>query len=327
MVVEVTAVSREPEESRRAEVELRDAAGNSLQLVDYYGAELSTTWKPGHSYRIFRCRVSKGEDGLQLTPSKRTEIEALGRLRATTDLLVIGDTHIGRDTHPKTEEEIDPLGALILAIEEGIDRGVDVVVHVGDIFHESATPLDAEFVRRWVLVPLREAEIPFHFIRGNHSSKAGLELLNDSIGGGVVPLDLTGTEVHPEVALYGFDHCPEGDIRWSELSFSDAMDESVSLLFLHQTLEQLSGPNSKSVDVGQFERYSPGQFQYILSGHHHDATNDRWSGTPVMYTGASEKMSTNKDATDRVAWFLHVENGSISRERYDIPKTTDILPY
>ena len=38
-----------------------------------------------------------------------------------------------------------------------------------------------------------------------------------------------------------------------------------------------------------------------------------------MYAGAAERMSTNKNPTDRLAWLLTVTGGSISYEQYEIP--------
>jgi DNA repair exonuclease SbcCD nuclease subunit len=323
IVVEVVAVDWHPGKKRRAEVELRDTVRNSLKLIDYEGAELSVNWEPNHRYRISRCNVTGGGRGydVQLAPSKRTVVEPLGSTQQSTRVLVIGDTHIGRTEHPKTKEEIDPLGALATAAEYSVDQGIDAVVHAGDIFHDNATDSQAVLTRQQVFEQLDEAGIPFYYVRGNHESKPGNTLLDDLEGTAVFNLSTTGTAVGGDVQLFGIDHYPEGDLPWGNLRFSQNTGE-ISILVLHQTIRQLSGKGALSVDLSRIQRRFDETFDIIFSGHHHDATMTSWNGVPVMYTGAAERMSTNKDPTDRVAWLLTATDRSISCERYDIPQQT-----
>ncbi len=320
MAVEVTNVDWNPEKSRRAEVALVDTAGTPLRLVDYEGAENPTDWKERHRYRISRCRVQTGGGGyaLELAPSKKTRIEPLGPAEQCTKLLVIGDTHVGRTEHPRTGEKIDPIGAFATAVDYGIEQGVDAVVHVGDIFHDTATPVQAAFVDVNVFDPLTDAEIPFYYVRGNHTATPGDEVLSER-GETVFHLDTEGVAVGASTRVFGIDHHAEGRLPWSALAFPDSVSEPVNVLVVHQTLEQLSGRGPRSVDLGRVLRRSGSQFDLVISGHHHDASRGDWRGTTVMYVGAAERMSTNKNPTDRVAWILTVENESVSSERYEIP--------
>jgi DNA repair exonuclease SbcCD nuclease subunit len=322
IVVEVVAVDWHPGKKRRAEVKLRDTAQNPLNLIDYEGAKISVNWEPNHRYRISRCNVTGGGRGhdVQLAPSKRTVIEPLGSTQQNTRILVVGDTHIGRKKHPKTKAEIDPLGALTAAVEYSVNQEVDAVVHAGDIFHDNATHLQTLLTRQQVFERLNEAGIPFYYVRGNHESKAGNKLLDELEGTTVFNLSTTGTTVGTDVQLFGVDHQPEGNIPWDNLTFSKTADNGESILVLHQTLQQLSGEGTKNVDLSRIQRPFDGTFDFVVSGHHHDATMTNWNGIPVMYTGAAERMSTNKDPTDRVAWLLTVTDGSISYEQYDIPQ-------
>jgi len=300
-------------------VELVDLAGNELRLVDYDGANISIDWTPGHRYKISRCGVQKGGGGfdVELAPSKKTRIEPLGP--QTTHVLVLGDTHVGRTTHPGTDERINPREAFKIAVQYGIDKGVDAVVHVGDIFHESATSSDADYVDTHVFAPLAAADIPFYYVTGNHDANPGTKLLEEWEGSLVTNLDCTGTTLNSHVRLFGINHHANGDLPWRDITFPDTVPESVTILILHQTLEQLSGPGAKAVDLTRIHQRFNEDFDHILSGHHHDATRDTWNKTPVMYTGAAEHMSTNDDPVDRVAWLLTIENNSITCDRYDIP--------
>ncbi len=302
-------------------VSLVDTAGNPLRLIDYEGAEIPVDWKTKYRYQVSRCKVQKGGGGydLELAPSKRTRIEPLGSANEYTRILVIGDTHVGRTKHPRTGETINPIDAFSTAVEYGIERRVDAVVHVGDIFHDTATPVQAKLVDLTVFAPLAEADIPFYYVRGNHSASAGDEVLEDRDGPLVFNLDTHGVSVGPGIRLFGIDHYAEGNIPWSRLTFPDSIRESVRILVLHQTLEQISGRGPKSVDLSQVQRRFGNQFDFVVSGHHHDATRIDWESIGVMYTGASERMSTNNDPVDRVAWLLTIESGSVTCEQYDIP--------
>lgn len=115
------------------------------------------------------------------------------------------------------------------------------------------------------------------------------------------------------------NHHTEGNLPWSQVTFPTSVDEPVSILLLHQTLEQLSGPKKDSVDLKQIQQRFDGSFDFVASGHHHDGARKTCCGVPVMYTGAVERMSPNKDPTDRVAWLLTVKGGSVFCDRYDIP--------
>ncbi|MFC7238438.1 exonuclease SbcCD subunit D [Saliphagus sp. GCM10025317] len=321
MVFTVTEVCWDPEVARRAEVALVDCRGNELRLVDYEGAKISIDWKRNHRYRISRCAVQAGGGGyaLELSPSKRTEIDSIGPIERTAGILVIGDTHVGRTTHPRTGETIDPIGAFSAAVDYGIEQDVDAVVHVGDIFHDTATAVQAKAVEQRVFDPLAEAGIPFYYVRGNHSAEPGDELLASRDSVQVSRIDTSGISVKSTVRLFGIDHHPEGKLRWHTLEFPNAVSEPVSILILHQTLEQLSGPGRKSVDLYQIQRRFGSQFDSVVSGHHHDARSKKWRGVPVMYAGAAERMSKNVDPVDRVAWLLTVRDEAIAFEQYDIP--------
>jgi exonuclease SbcD len=305
IVVEVTNVTWNAGKSRRAEVAFTDTEGNELRLIDYEGANISVDWQPGRRYKISRCGVQEGSGkfDVELAPSKKTRIEALGPTQ-TTHLLVIGDTHVGRTTHPGTGERINPGKSFRTAIQYGIDRGIDAVVHAGDIFHESATPTDADYVDAHVFAPLATADIPFYYVTGNHEAQSGTELLEQRDGSLVTNLDCTGTTINSHVRLFGTNHYSNGDLPWRNITFPDTVAEPVSLLIIHQTLEQLSGPGTNAVDLTCLHRRFNGCFDFILSGHHHDAIQDTWKDTPVMYTGAAEHMSTNENPVDRVAWLL-----------------------
>ncbi|AZH26015.1 metallophosphoesterase family protein [Haloplanus aerogenes] len=319
MIVEVTAVDWDAGSSRRAIVALVDHAGNEFKLVDYDGAELTIDWKPNHRYRISGCNVNKGgaDYPVALEPSKRTRVESLGPSEDHTSLLVVGDTHVGRTNHPKMEARIDPVEAFATAVDYGIECGVDAVVHVGDIFHESASEGEATAVDQRVFALLEDASIPFYYVRGNHTAEQGEGVLTKRPL--VSNLDTGGERIGSDVRVFGIDHAEEGELPWKRLSFPSRVSEPISILVVHQTLRQLSGPTAKSVDLDRIQRRFGGQFDLVVSGHHHDATMETRSGTTVMYTGAAERMSKNQDSTDRVAWLVTSAGSSVAIERYDIP--------
>jgi predicted phosphodiesterase len=321
ITVTVTNIETATAKSRHAVVEVVDSAGNELRIVDCEGENISVDWRCNRQYRISQCGVNEGGGNfeVELAPNMKTDIERVDPVEDTTQLLVIGDTHVGRRTHPDNGEKIDPLGALSTAVKHGIEQDVTAVIHVGDLFHESATPVQEYFVDQRVFKPLRDAGIPFYYVSGNHESGSENEPLKEAVDNPAINLDLQGTTVGDDVCLYGIDHYKMGNIPWNDLQFPNQMDESVSILVLHQTLRQLSGAGPKSVNLNQIRRRVPKPFDFVVSGHHHGAIRKTWNGTTVLYTGAVEKMNTNSDPVDRVAWFSDIENGDVLDRRYDIP--------
>lgn len=307
--------------SRRAEVTLEDMDGTPVRFVDYTGADLSVDWTPSGRYRIAGCRVhSDGtEGGVYLAGTKRTEITPVDSEEDPVQLLIVGDTHIGRTIHPGTGVDIDPIAAFASAAEFAIEQQVDAVVHVGDIFHESVTAGQAGFTLIDVLQPLAEAEIPFYYIEGNHSGELGQRILAGDDAQSAVHLDSSGVSVGSSVRVYGVDHIPGESFQSAGIQFGTPDPDEVSILVLHQTLEQLSGASAKSIDLHDLQAAFGGPFDAVVCGHHHDAKHETWLGKPLLYTGASEHMSTNENASDRVAWLLTVRAESVSVERYDIP--------
>jgi predicted phosphodiesterase len=320
IVVKVTDVIWDSVKSRRAEVELVDSVGNPFRLVDFDGANITIEWKSNHRYRISKCSVNEGGGGyeLELATSKKTEIVPLGPDSSTTELLVVGDTHVGREEHPGTGEVIDPIGAFSSIVDYGLEVGVDAVIHTGDIFHNTVKKEDINLAKKQVFSRLRKASTPFYYVRGNHGTEAGYDLLTEKTNDYISGLDSRGTAVKDDVRLYGIDHHEMGDIPWNNLNFPEALREEVSVLVLHQTLEQLPGSNGQSVDVKRIQSRAPRQFDFIVSGHHHDASCTKLNGSTVMYTGAAECMSKNKDPIDRVAWLIRSVNGYVTCERYDV---------
>lgn len=321
MVVEVTDVDWDPGNSRRAIVSLIDAAGNELGLIDYEGANINIGWQVDYRYQISRCGVQNGgrQFKFELAPSSKTVVEPLGPKSNATQLLVIGDTHIGRTEHPGTGEPIDPVEAFSTAVSFGIEQSVNAVIHAGDIFHENATVSQAKRVNRDIFEPLTKANIPFYYVRGNHEATAGNEILTQRDGSLATNLDASGAAIGSDICLYGIDHYERGDRSWSPTEFPSATSESIAVLILHQALEQVSGPGPKTVDLNGFDQSVGQRFDIVFTGHQHDARRTDWNGIPIIYTGASERMSTNQDATDRVAWLVTIENGNVTCEKYPIP--------
>ena len=319
MVVRVNNINWDAGKSRRAEVELEDEAGAALRLVDYSGAEQSVTWQRDHYYRIANCNVkaSTAKYPVDLAPSKQTTIEPLGTRTDDTSILIVGDTHIGRTEHPDTGTKIDPIEAFRQAIDYGLTQNVAAVIHVGDIYHESATTSQIATVDDCIFEPLEDAGVPFYFVRGNHlTDKSYRQLSGRRL---VTNLDTTGVAVDSSIRVFGINHDSGGDIPLASLPVPASVNEPLSILVLHQTLRQLSGPGKQHVDLRDIEGHPGSQFDCVISGHHHDAKREDWNGSPILYTGASEEMSTNPEPTDRVGWLVTITDQSAAIERYDIP--------
>ena len=102
----------------------------------------------------------------------------------TTELLYMTDSHLGKTRHGygASEWRVDPEAGFESGIDLAVERGVDAVLHGGDIFHNDADGIGQterqafeEGIKRLIA-----AEIPFYYIYGNHEQEDGRAVLEAS---------------------------------------------------------------------------------------------------------------------------------------------------
>lgn len=205
-------------------------------------------------------------------------------------LLHTGDTHVGYQQYHSPERRHDFLRAFQQVIDDAIEFDVDAVVHAGDLFQDRRPDLpDLQGVIS-ALTRLREAEIPFLAIVGNHEEKRDrqwLDLLADL--GLAERLDNTPRFVD-RVAIYGLDYVPPAMRDQQSYKF-DPADAEAQLLVAHGLFEPFTGADWDTETVLSESSIS---FDALLLGDNHEPGTKRVDGTWLTYPGSTERASASE---------------------------------
>lgn len=155
---------------------VEDANGQTVPLDIWATHNLSVSLTEGHQYKLEGVRgnswTKNGTRGYKLSSTKDFTATDLGRPQNdTTRLLIVGDTHIGyrrrkRSKKAKWARDMDARAAFRDVLQRAVTQDVDAVIHTGDIFDHVATQADREFITE--LLTTEFADIPFHYVYGNH---------------------------------------------------------------------------------------------------------------------------------------------------------------
>jgi predicted phosphodiesterase len=294
---------------------VKDPVGHQFELEIWQKHDPLTDWEEGAEYEIRNGYGQTWSNGgeKKLHSSRKWTANRVGDAHDCR-LLVMGDSHIGRDEHPsKPYQSIDCAGRFREAIEVAIAHEVDCILHTGDVFHDYVTDeecgtVDAAFQR------LSDANIHFYYILGNHECAQGNQLLQRWEQRGVAThLDMTGTDLMGGGSLYGYDHRKGSEFSVEEMDVPSVPMKSPSILVVHQTLAPFRA--GADVDLNEINSQSLGGFDYVVSGHLHDPERPDWSDGEFLYAGSTEDISTNTSPSDPSVWILTIEGGSIETTR------------
>lgn len=329
MDVHVESVDWNPGKRRRAIVELGDAIGQPLRLVDYEGANLSVNWEPGRWYRIANCAVKKGGGGfdLELAPSKRTKIEPLNDTGATTtSVFVLGDTHVGyrhRSEKSPGAERVDNRKTFTAALTRAREAGVDAVVHAGDIFDDDPDQSDLDTVYREVSQTVEQG-IPFYFVRGNHDKTTGRKVLAQLTREYSNCKPLGSEPVHfedSESLVYGFDHT---GTTIPELPDATSLNERCQNIFvMHETpfpiVDEEDEPiyKAEGPDLRVYILLADIDIDLVITGHMHRGSSGfvRGLDIPVITTGPTAPINDSRKDNKPSTWMLTLGDGPPSIDR------------
>ena len=204
-----------------------------------------------------------------------------------TRVIHTGDTHLGYRQYHSPERRADFLTAFRRVIEDAIAEDVDAVVHAGDLFHDRSPSLVDVHGAIQVLRDLRDADIPFLAIVGNHErTREGqwvdlFETLGLATRLGEEPT-LVG-----DVALYGLDFVPRSARADLEYEFA-AHDAEFAALVAHGLFTPFNAEwNSKEVLSAASQ-----EFDAMLLGDDHQPDTAQVGGTWVTYCGSTERTSS-----------------------------------
>lgn len=236
-------------------------------------------------------------------------------------LLHTADTHLGYRQYHRPEREADFREAFYHVIDAGIDEGVDAVVHAGDLFDSSRPGIEALSDALEGLKRLREANVPFLSIVGNHDgtrdrqwldvfASLGLATRLDSSGfsiqidgpsgsieGGTDGLESGSGENENgcRIVLYGLDYVERGRRDRLDYSFdpASAKGADATVLVAHGLFEPF--PNG-DWDARAICRQSTVGFDAILAGDDHtrQETVLEEFGTLLTYPGSTERTAADQ---------------------------------
>jgi predicted phosphodiesterase len=300
------------------ELTVEDKSGKHFSLQIWQKHDPLIEWEAGNEYEIRNAYGQTWSNGQK----KRLHSSgkwAVDRLEDSSDcrLMVMGDSHVGRKEHPSNPyQSIDCAGKFKEAIEAAMDYGVDCIVHTGDVFHDSVSEEDCEIVDS-AFKQIQNVGIEFYYIRGNHECERGDRLLEHWKQQNVaVHLDMNGVAIAEDMMIYGYDHIHGSKFSVDDMDVPLFLSGSVSILVLHQTLAPAT--LGAKVDLDAINGKSADDFDYVVSGHHHDPKRSEWNNSEFLYAGSTEDISTNSDPSDPSVWFISVDGNAITTNRYKL---------
>lgn len=212
-----------------------------------------------------------------------------------TRVIHTGDTHLGyRQYHSPTRRE-DFLDAFRQVVQDAIEDDVDAVVHAGDLYHDRRPGLQDLLGTIDVLEPLREHDIPFLAVVGNHEGTRDAQWLDLFETLGLAErLDARGRRIGDAV-FYGMDYVPESRRDALDYEFADPTRESPAATHTALVSHGLFTPFAHANwDLEEVLRESNVDFDAVLLGDNHTPDTVQIQDTWVTYCGSTERASASE---------------------------------
>ncbi|TRM77487.1 hydroxyacid dehydrogenase [Sulfolobus sp. A20-N-F8] len=209
-------------------------------------------------------------------------------------ILHVSDTHLGKRQYSLLEREKDLYDVFSKIVDIALENHVDAVIHSGDLFDVHNPPNNAILNAIKSLRKLKEANIPFLSIPGDHDmpKRKGYIYPHNILA----ELDLikildyrTPYILGNNLEVYGISHVPTISRQILKEMLSSLKPSSTrSILLLHQGFKQLLPYESSwQLEIGDL----PKGFGYYALGHLHD----RWkmemdNGSIVAIAGSPDIM-------------------------------------
>ncbi|MEE6208696.1 DNA double-strand break repair protein Mre11 [Salarchaeum sp. III] len=207
-----------------------------------------------------------------------------------TRVIHTGDTHLGYRQYHSPVRRQDFADAFRSVVADAVEDGVDAVVHAGDLYHDRQPGLPDLLDTIDILTPLREHDIPFLAVVGNHeSTRQGQWLDLFETLGLATRLDAEGTAVG-DTTFYGLDYVPESKRDQLDYEFAVPDTEHAALVshglftpFPHANWETETVLGESNVD-----------FDAFLLGDNHAPDRAEVLDTWVTYCGSTERASASE---------------------------------
>jgi DNA repair exonuclease SbcCD nuclease subunit len=239
-----------------------------------------------------------------------------------TRVIHTGDTHLGYQQYHSPERREDFLRAFEQVIDDAIAEDVDAVVHAGDLFHDRRPDLNALHGTISILGKLRDADIPFLAIVGNHEGTRGRQWLDlFEMLGLATRLDDT-PEIVGETAFYGLDHVPKSKREDLDYQFADH-DRPHAALVSHGLFQPF---DLGDWDAEEVLTEANLDFDAMLLGDNHKPDTKEVADTWVTYCGSTERCSTD-EREDRGYNIVEFEGETtITRRGIDATRDFEFVP-
>jgi DNA repair exonuclease SbcCD nuclease subunit len=207
-----------------------------------------------------------------------------------TRVIHTGDTHLGYRQYHSPERREDFLRAFEQVVTDAIEEDVDAVVHAGDLFHDRRPDLNALHGTISVLRRLRDADIPFLAVVGNHEGTRGRQWLDLFEMLGLATRLGEDPEVVGEAAFYGLDHVPKSKRDDLDYRFADH-DQPHAALVSHGLFQPF---DLGDWDAEEVLTEANVDFDAMLLGDNHEPDKKEVADTWVTYCGSTERCSADE---------------------------------
>lgn len=236
----------------------------------------------------------------------------------TTRILHISDTHLGNRQYGSDTRRDDFADAFDQAVRYAIDEDVDAVVHTGDLFDTRDPRLPDLNGCIDVLEGLRDAEIPFYGIVGNHERKMDAQYLDLIQKTGTAErLGRSPTVINGEVVLYGIDAVTKPAWHAEDFTLDEPPDDAYAILCMHQLLQP---PVPEIFDGHPLEDVLDRvnvELDAIALGDYHESESTINQGIDVWYAGSTERCGVN-ESNPRTVTLLEIKNGELTRREKEL---------
>ncbi|QLH83811.1 DNA repair exonuclease [Halosimplex pelagicum] len=235
-----------------------------------------------------------------------------------TRLLHISDSHLGKRQYGSDIRREDFANAFEQAIDIAIERGVDAVIHTGDLFDDPVPSLPTVMRAADALKPLEEREIPFYGIVGNHERKNDeqwLDLLRRTSAAARLSKEPT---MVGDVALYGIDAVRPSVWDSAEFELEEPPEEaSWTILSMHELLSPLATGMGRVYPASEVLDRVGIELDGLALGDLHQPESSVVNGTDVWYASATERGGKDQEETG-VVQLIDVDDDGIHRRQIEL---------
>lgn len=221
-----------------------------------------------------------------------------------TKVLHTADTHIGTRQYGLEERRADFSQALFQVIQLAIVEEVRAVIHSGDLFdNRNPTTEDLRDVLG-ALLRLRDAQIPFWAVVGNHEQKRGVQWLDLFASLGLASHLGEEPAYLDDIPVYGLDYTGRREVEPPQLQGG--------VLAAHQLLDRVDPVRGEL----KLSRLLGCGAEMVLLGDYHEHKSWQEGGVLVTYPGSTERWRVSERGA-RGCSIIDLETGRVERRNLE----------